>query len=207
MRISGGALRGRALKTVKPGKGPAGYRPATEKVRLAIFSMLEARGISWEETRVLDLFAGSGALAFEALSRGAPLAWFVERDKAAVRLLRENVAGLKLPRGNAQIIGKDLFRMLASPPTAPVQQGFELAFIDPPYGKDMLSPALKLALDNAWLAKDAYVLAEIEAGLDFAADEFDARLELLVDRTYGQTRILIWEHVNDSPSTPAPSTP
>ena len=90
MRIIAGALGGRNLKTVE---GP-GYRPATAKVREAIFSMLSSRGVVWSGLRVLDLFAGSGSLSFEALSRGAQEVCLVEREPKVVQCLNQNVEAL-----------------------------------------------------------------------------------------------------------------
>ena len=84
MRIIAGALGGRNLKTVE---GP-GYRPATAKVREAIFSMLSSRGVVWSGLRVLDLFAGSGGIGIEALSRGAGFAVFVEQNPKAAEIIR-----------------------------------------------------------------------------------------------------------------------
>ena len=88
MRIIAGACRGRTLHTVT---GP-GYRPAMGRVRESLFSMLEARGVVWGAVRVLDVFAGSGSLGFEALSRGARFADFIEKDHRAAECLRKNAA-------------------------------------------------------------------------------------------------------------------
>ena len=87
MRIISGRLGGRTLKTVEG----EGYRPAMSKTREALFSMLAARGLVWSTARVLDLFAGSGSLAFEAISRGAPHALLVENSVQAMRCLQANV--------------------------------------------------------------------------------------------------------------------
>ncbi len=90
MKIIAGALKGRTLKTLT---GPAGYRPAMGKVRESLFSLLEARGVIWAESIVLDLFAGSGSLAFEAVSRGAKKAYFVEKDAKASACIAQNKHG------------------------------------------------------------------------------------------------------------------
>ena len=100
MRIISGRLGGRNLKTVEG----EGYRPAMGKTREALFSMLAARGIDWYSARVLDLFAGSGSLAFEAISRGAEHALLVEMAPQAVRCLKANIAALKQYLDSAQPI-------------------------------------------------------------------------------------------------------
>lgn len=200
MRIISGALRGRTLKT---GEGP-GYRPATAKVRSAIFSMLEARGVHWPDTRVLDLFAGSGSLAFETLSRGAPYAMLIEKSKPAANIIRKNAENLGLESGRWKIVCKDLLQVVNSRADNP----FDLVFIDPPYGRNLLTPALRDAVLNGWVAPDGYILAEVESRLDIDPEhpltkkaeyihgERGYELTLEADRTYGQTRILIWRNEN-----------
>jgi len=198
MRIISGAFGGRSIRTVE---GP-GYRPATNKVRQAVFSMLEARGVVWEDCRVLDLFAGSGSLALEALSRGAAEAWFMDKNPQAVAALKGTLADFKIPPGRARVLLGDLMKNLARPAAAP----FDLVFVDPPYGFDLLPAALEKALRGGWIAQNALVLAEVEAGCDLAG-RVPAQLIPQTDRLYGQTRILLWQHsIQDSPSTPAPLT-
>ncbi|WP_461209322.1 16S rRNA (guanine(966)-N(2))-methyltransferase RsmD [Desulfocurvus sp. DL9XJH121] len=184
MRIIGGTLGGRTIRSVE---GP-GYRPATGKVRGAVFSMLEARGLAWDGLAVLDLFAGSGSLALEALSRGAAHAAFVEKNKKAAACIEGNLKDLGIPRSRARVLCADLFKALAAAP----DRQYGLVFIDPPYGKDLLVPALELALANGWVAPGAFVLAEVEAALDIRPETVHADLALEADRLYGQTRILIW---------------
>ncbi len=216
MRISGGEFKGRQLKTVRD-NSPAGYRPATQKVRLALMSMLEARGLDWETSRVLDCFAGSGSLGLEALSRGAAFVCFVERDPAAARLIRENALLFDLPPGRWQVLGKELLAVLRRGPAAlsarpaacfaTTPATFDLAFIDPPYGANLLVPAVAGLLDAGWLAPGAWIVAEVESRLDLEPTALDHRLQPRQDRQYGQTRIVIWEKQENSPSTPEPSTP
>ncbi len=185
MRIISGEFGGRVLKTVK---SAAGYRPATSKVRQSIFSMLEARGISWPGLRVVDMFAGSGSLGMEALSRGADEAWFVEKNKQAAGLIRDNLDMLGVDKSRFKVLPRDLFPLLSKPP----ERTFGLAFIDPPYGKGLLVPALEKALNNKWIGLDGFVLAEVEAYAE--PPDFEPNLELLTDRTFGQTRILLWRN-------------
>lgn len=183
MRITGGEFRGRSIRTAE---GP-GYRPATAKVRESLFSMLPARGVVFDGLRVLDLFAGSGALALECLSRGAAYALLVEKSPKAAALIRENLRELKLGPERARVLAKDLFGVLSGPPDAP----FGLIFIDPPYGRDLLAPALAKVLEHGWLAPGGLVAAEVEQGAELP--DAAAGLELLTGRDYGQTRIYLWQ--------------
>ena len=91
-------------------------------------------------------------------------------------------------RTRARVYAADLFKLLAGQP----DREYGLVFIDPPYGKGLLVPALELALGRGWIAEDAFVLAEVEAGLDIDPKAVHVELELLADKLYGQTRILIW---------------
>lgn len=214
MYVTGGAFKGRRIKTLGE-KSPDGYRPATAKAREAIFSMLDARGLDWEREAVLDLYAGSGALGFEALSRGAPFVCFVEKSAAAVKLIKETAAAFGVPASRSLILHKEALPALSRGPQQfpqPARRGFGLTFIDPPYGHSMLAPTLLAVLDKDWAADQGFILAEIEARprqggvFDPACDP---RLEPLVDRAYGQTRIILWKTIlkPTQPSIQAPSTP
>lgn len=205
LRITAGAFRGRSIKTCDADAAP-GYRPATAMVREAVFSMLESLGQDWARTSILDLYAGSGSLGFEALSRGAGLVWFVEQDAKAAKLIATNLEALEIERSRTRILARDLFTVLnqrqkLNPPL------FHLAFIDPPYGRNLLERTVRPLRENGWLAPGALIVAEVEARVS-AENLADAHgLELLRDRTYGQTRIVLWKDATDWPSTPEPSTP
>ena len=199
MRIIAGEYRGRRIRT---GEGP-GYRPATGKVRESLFSMLESQGLDWAATRVADIFAGSGSLGMEALSRGAREAVFVEKAARAAALIRANLEDLGVTRTRCRIVKGDAAHWLAGGGTG----AFGLVFIDPPYGKGLFLPALRLLLDRDILAREGLLCAEVEAGLSLD-DPPHPDLALLRDKLYGQTRICIWRRKQSaSPSTPAPSTP
>lgn len=185
MRIISGAFGGRTLRTAE---GP-GYRPATAKVRGAVFSMLESRDVVWGGTRVLDLFAGSGSLGFEALSRGALEACFVEKADPALATLRRSAETFELTTERCRIVGEDVARFLRTRPQAP----FDVVFIDPPYGENRLAPTLKALIKGGWAVDGGFVLAEVEHRLRFEAATAEPSLSLLVDRVYGQTRILLWQ--------------
>jgi len=180
MRIIAGTLGGRLLKTIEG----EGYRPAMGRTREALFSMLEARGLVWGESRVLDLFSGSGSLAFEALSRGARIAHLVESAAPAMRCLTENVHALGLVE-QCRLFKEDVLRFLKKPPA----ETFDLLFIDPPYGRDLLAPSLRLLLERGWLSPGAFITAEVEKEARLTIPQ---QYILEADRLLGRTRICIW---------------
>ncbi|MDL2285467.1 16S rRNA (guanine(966)-N(2))-methyltransferase RsmD [Desulfovibrio sp. OttesenSCG-928-F07] len=199
MRIISGEYRGRQLKTTV---GP-GYRPAMAKVRGALFSMLESRGVIWPETRVLDLFAGSGSLGFEALSRGAKEVAFVESLPRAAALIRENAAKLGVDPARFHVYSEEAGKILGQRPFAP----YDVIFIDPPYGKNLMSPSIKALIRNGWMAKNGILNAEIEGTLKFDPEKEHPALEVAVDRKYGQTRLVLWNmKTQEAQFTPAPLT-
>ncbi|MBA3504022.1 MAG: 16S rRNA (guanine(966)-N(2))-methyltransferase RsmD [Myxococcota bacterium] len=146
MRIVGGALGGRVLRA------PPGHstRPTSEKVREAIFNILP----DVDGARVLDIFAGSGALGIEALSRGAAHASFVDFDKTALKVLRGNLSDLGL-EGRAQVIAQEAVAAVRRAPEAP----WRFVFVDPPYASDLATRAV-LALPRASLAEDVWIVIE-----------------------------------------------
>jgi 16S rRNA (guanine966-N2)-methyltransferase len=184
VRIVSGKFGGRQIKTTSG----QGYRPATDKVRQAIFSMLESRGVVWPQIRVLDCFAGSGSLGLEALSREAAEVWFIENSKRAADLIRSNLQQLGVSKSKYRIWVKDVFRFLRQQDHEP----FNLVFTDPPYGKDFLLPSLELLLEQKWVEQDALILAEVESDV-FIEEELFRQLTMLQNRKYGQTRIYIWK--------------
>jgi 16S rRNA (guanine966-N2)-methyltransferase len=182
MRIIAGLYRGRTLKTTT---GP-GFRPAMGKVREALFSMLEAQGILWPQTRVLDLFAGSGSLGFEALSRGAASAVFVESAPHAAAVIARNAELLGLEADRSALWQEEVGKALGRRPA----RSFSIVFIDPPYQTRLLDRTLAALTRNGWLAPGAIINAEVESRAPFRADL--PGLAALADRSYGQTRVLLW---------------
>jgi len=185
MRIVGGSLGGRVLRA----PSGAATRPTSEKVREAIFNILpDVTGAD-----VLDLFAGSGALGIEALSRGAHFALFVDDSAEARALLRGNVEAFGLG-AQAQILRADASRLGPAPAGAP----FTLAFLDPPYGKGLAGPALAALAAGEWLADGALCVVEEAAKAQIAAPPgFPGEDE----RTYGDTKITFLRRVG--PANPA----
>lgn len=184
MRIIAGEYKGRSLKTTT---GP-GLRPAMAKVREALFSMLEARGVVWEESTVLDLFAGTGSLGFEALSRGASRVTFVEMAPYAAKTIAANAAMLGVDQHRYGVIQQDVSQFLIKNRPA----SFSLVFIDPPYKLNTLTKTVHQLIKYNWLAPQAIVNAEVEARLKIQPDTLHENLELTDDRAYGQTRVLLW---------------
>ncbi|KIC51793.1 16S rRNA (guanine(966)-N(2))-methyltransferase RsmD [Tateyamaria sp. ANG-S1] len=135
MRIIAGQWRGVPLATVGKGDPGAHLRPTPDRVRESLFSMLTHRGVI-DGAHVLDLFAGTGALGLEALSRGATSAVFVENGRTGQRLISENIKKLKA-QDQAKLLRTDATRSLAWDGPA-----FDLVFLDPPYGKGMGEKAL-----------------------------------------------------------------
>jgi 16S rRNA (guanine966-N2)-methyltransferase len=178
MRIVAGRFRGAALAT------PRGQdiRPTSDRVREAVFNILvHGLGVDLEGARVLDLFAGTGALGFEALSRGAAFALFVEESAEARGLLRRNAEALGV-MGITKIYRRDATRLGEAGPQAP----FGLVFADPPYGKALGEAALASATAGGWLTQDAVAVIEETAGAELTLPEGFA---LLDQRIYGSTAV------------------
>lgn len=184
MRIIAGSYKGRSLKTTT---GP-GFRPAMGKVREALFSMLEARDVDWPGTRVLDLFAGGGSLGFEALSRGAEAVCFVESAPYAAKVIAANADMLGVEPGRVSVIREDALKALCRPPAA----RFQVVFIDPPYQLNALGAALNALVKYRWVSTGAVINAEVETRLPCNPETAHPDLELLADRAYGQTRVILW---------------
>jgi 16S rRNA (guanine966-N2)-methyltransferase len=152
MRIVGGQLRGRALAAPKS----QAIRPTADRLRESLFNILvHAYGGPVAGTRVLDLFAGTGALGLEAISRGAAFALFVDDGAEARALIRQNVETLGLG-GVTRIFRRDATRLGAAHPVAP----FSLVFADPPYGRGLAEKALASARADGWLVPDALIVVE-----------------------------------------------
>lgn len=181
MRIIAGAFRGRALASVGKGDAGAHLRPTTDRVRESLFSVLTHLDLI-EGAQVLDLFAGTGALGLEALSRGAEHVTFVDDGRVAQGLITKNI-NLTGSLDWTTLIRRDATR-LGPNPGAPCG----LIFLDPPYGKGMGARALATALAGGWVADDALIVWEESAPMP-APEGFT----LHDARKYGDTHItLMW---------------
>ena len=183
MRIIGGNRRGLRLADVGEGDAATHLRPTADRVREAIFNLLingKHAGNPVAGARVLDLFAGTGAMGLEALSRGAASVVFVDDGAKALTLLRANVAKMRA-EGETRILRQDA-RHLPANPGAP----FTLVFLDPPYGKHLGEAALAAALKSGWLAPGAMVVWE-----EGTAPTPPAGLLQLDQRRYGETLVTL----------------
>jgi 16S rRNA (guanine966-N2)-methyltransferase len=178
MRIVGGRFRGRTLRS----PASRAIRPTSERLRESIFDILvHSFGDPVADARVIDLFAGAGALGIEALSRGAAFALFVEASAEARALIRANIETLALG-GAARIWRADATRL----GKAPAQ--YSLAFLDPPYRAGLADRALGALVEGGWLADEAVCIVEEAAS---AKIEAPGALRLVDERVYGDTRIAI----------------
>jgi len=177
-RIIGGTLAGRRLAV--PGNGA---RPTTDRVREAVFNSLTHRIGDWSTCRALDLFAGSGALGLEALSRGAATATLVDRDREAVGVMRGNVAALGLA-GQATIIVADATRWV--PPTG---TAYDLVFIDPPYAMAARTIAAVVLSLSASGALGPQALLVVERSVRDADAPWPAGWAAGDRRRYGETAV------------------
>jgi 16S rRNA (guanine966-N2)-methyltransferase len=163
MRIVGGRCRGRTLA----GPKSQGIRPTGDRLRESLFNILaHAYDDPVADARVLDLFAGTGALGLEAISRGAAFTLFVDDGAEARALMRANVDALGVG-GVTRIFRRDATKLGPAHPVEP----FDLAFLDPPYGKGLAEKALAAARDGGWLVKDALVVVEEAADAGFKAPD------------------------------------
>lgn len=180
MRIVAGRFRGKQLSTPKSDE----IRPTSDRVRESVFNILASRiGPNLDGRRVLDLFAGTGALGLEALSRGASYAVFVDTGVEARGLIRDHITGFGIG-GITKLLKRDATDL------GPVErfQPFDLVFLDPPYGKGLGERALEAANDGGWIAPDAVIVFEERKGVTI---ELPEGLTVDDERDYGDTTIRI----------------
>ena len=176
MRIVGGQFRGRVLFS------PEGQvtRPTADRVRESLFNILTGVG-DLEGVSVLDVFAGTGALGFEALSRGADRVTFIENDPAALKVIGENIKKLGVADRTT------VLRLDATKP-AKAAKPFDLVMFDPPYRSGLAGPAL-LALDKmGWIGTDATITVEVAAAEPFKSPDKD--FDITDERKYGAARVV-----------------
>ena len=182
MRVVGGRLRGRSLAS------PASreIRPTADRLRESVFNILvHAYDDPFQDARVLDLFAGTGALGIEAISRGAVFTLFVDNGAEARALLRNNVEALALG-GVTKIYRRDATDLGPAHPMEP----FSLVFLDPPYGKGLAEKALASLRDGGWLKPNALLVVEEAKAAAFAAPDGYEELER---RVYDDTEFVFLE--------------
>jgi 16S rRNA (guanine966-N2)-methyltransferase len=179
MRVVGGRLRGRALAA----PASRAIRPTADRLRETLFNILaHAYGDPVSGARVLDLFAGTGALGIEAISRGAAFALLVDDDAEARALIRQNVEALGLG-GVTRIFRRDATQLGEVHP----QEPFSLAFLDPPYGKGLAEKSLASARAGGWLVPGALIVVEEAVAAKFTAPEGFEEIER---RTQGDSELI-----------------
>ena len=177
MRIVGGAFRGRVLKA----PSTSAVRPTSDRLRETLFNILaHSYGDPVQGARVMDLFAGTGALGLEALSRGARFALFVDDGAEGRALRRANVESLGCG-GVSKVFRRDATKLGAMPPG----EAYGLAFLDPPYGRGLAPLALASLRDGGWLAQGGLAVVEEEASAALDPPEGYALVER---RSYGDTQ-------------------
>ena len=180
MRVVGGRLKGRNLAS----PSTQAIRPTADRLLESVFNILvHAYGNPIEGARVLDLFAGTGALGIEAVSRGAAFTLFVDNGAEARALLRNNVEALGLG-GVTKVYRRDATNLGPAHPVEP----FSLAFLDPPYGKGLAEQALASLRNGGWLTPEALLVVEEAKAATFAAPEGFEELER---RAYDDTEFTI----------------
>ena len=182
MRIVSGKYGGRRLEAPK-GRD---VRPTSDKIRGAVFNSLRSRG-AVADAVVLDVFCGTGALGLEALSQGAAQCTFVDKAKESLLATRNNISALGVDSDAVRVLKKDGLKLGAcaediSPAT--------LAFLDPPYHKNLISEVLPMLKDGGWLAEGAVVVCESEKAYCFDLSDM---FSVLDERIYGDTKIIVLE--------------
>ncbi|HEX9965098.1 MAG TPA: 16S rRNA (guanine(966)-N(2))-methyltransferase RsmD [Allosphingosinicella sp.] len=176
MRIIAGRWRGRPL-LAPPGSAT---RPTSDRAREGLFSMLASRLGSFEGIRAADLFAGTGALGLEALSRGAAHCTFIERDRAALATIERNIA--KLGAAALSEVRSGAVERSARP-----RQPFHLIFMDPPYGEELAQAALDRIARDGWAAPGGWI--SVEKGAEPL--QLPEGLELEAERRFGKAHLLL----------------
>ena len=182
MRIDAGSHRGVRLVS----QDGLDTRPTSDRARQAVFNILMNTYDAVRGAKVLDVFAGSGAMGLEALSRGAERASFIESDRGAAEAIKKNIAACR-EQPRAQLFINDALK----PPRVAANWGpASLILLDPPYNKDLLLPALTALREAGWIAAEALVVAEMHRKDAFAPEGFD----VLDDREYGKARFVLLRH-------------
>ena len=191
MRIVGGDLRGRVLAT----PADASTRPTSDRVRESLFNILEHHSDvpELDGARVIDLFAGTGALGLEALSRGARWALFVEQDARARAVIRQNIEALGL-QGRTKLFRRDATSLGPAGNLA----GFRFAFLDPPYGKGLAEQALIELRDGGWLQAGAIAVVEERASVQLELPDGFVQTD---ERRYGDSSITLCRYTGPDAST------
>jgi len=184
MRVITGEYGGRRLKAV-PGENT---RPTTDKIKESLFNMI---GPYFDGGNCLDLFAGSGGLAIEAVSRGMDKAVLIDKAPAAIKVIQENIAVTK-EEEKFKVIRGDAARVINNLKSE--QQVFDLVFLDPPYAKQQIVSQIEALLDNNMLSPEALIVCEVDKKVDLP--ETIKQAQVYKSAEYGITKIMIYELVS-----------
>ncbi|MCI3029741.1 16S rRNA (guanine(966)-N(2))-methyltransferase RsmD [Desemzia sp. C1] len=184
MRVITGEYGGRRLKAV-PGEST---RPTTDKIKESLFNMI---GPYFDGGNCLDLFAGSGGLAIEAVSRGMDKAVLIDKAPAAIKVIQENIAVTK-EEEKFKVIRGDAARVINNLKSE--QQVFDLVFLDPPYAKQQIVSQIEALLDNNMLSPEALIVCEVDKKVDLP--ETIKQAQVYKSAEYGITKIMIYELVS-----------
>ncbi len=180
MRVIAGKYKGRRLETVQDNS----VRPATDKVKGAIFNVLQSR-VDWNISSVLDLYAGSGSIGIEALSRGAQRCIFVEKSRNALKYLQSNIELIGAER-DASVVYGDADQYIQSS-----RNSFDVVFADPPYALESLKEIPNKIFAGTLVAPDGYLIIEHPTRYVF---ENNASWQVAVQKTYGNTTVSFFQH-------------
>ena len=184
MRITGGTQKGKAIQTVKGQE----VRPTSSKVRESVFNIIqlnESGTVFYEgETRVLDLFAGSGIMGLEALSRGAKKAVFVEKNPHHAEIIKKNRQNFGY--FETQLILSDALKVLDK-----INEKFNFVFIDPPYASELYEPVLKKIRENKILSQEGFIILEHSATLNIQEITDKTEFKIYKTKFYGDTGITV----------------
>lgn len=175
MRIVGGAFKGRRLSAVGSGDKAAHLRPTTDRNRESLFNILNNM-IDFDDMRVLDVFAGTGALGCEALSRGAAFCTFVDSGRKAGQIISANI-GLLNVADQSKVLNLDLGHLPENS-----DDGYDVVFCDPPYGKGLADVALSQTIAKGWIAEDAIIVVE-----DTQPPVTPPGFDVMKSQSYGKT--------------------
>ena len=183
-RIIAGSARGRRIAVPQ-----SGVRPTSDRVREALFSSIESKVGALGGIRLLDLYAGSGAIGLEALSRGASHVLLVEKDRKALEVVKANIAAVRLP--NAVALGSDVTSLTSTAPPPPAAAPYDVVFLDPPYdvADEVVEGVLSGLAAHGWLGDGSLVVAEREKPRRGEGFAWPDGFEPARDKDYGGTRV------------------
>lgn len=183
MRVIAGELRGKRLQAPED----EAVRPTTDRVKESMFNLIS--GVIDEDTVVIDLFAGTGGLGIEALSRGAKKAYFCDNSKKSYYLIKQNIKDCRL-EDRSEIVFGDYRKT-----TAAIGEKADLVFLDPPYGLDLWKKAADSLIENGCLADGAAIV--MEHGADNPISGLDERIELIKEKKYGAILVSVFRYNED----------